>query len=606
MQESELINIIKNLSKKVKHLYLKRQQQNQQTNSNVIVLETTSNDPFIKTRMIMTKLEAYPELLQTITAMQKKNFCSPMTEKERKDIIYSCSKVTGLNYTFPQLNDIASNTVKKLGSQLYVIQLNLAKMTRPIDYFVYSRMKNNPGAKPESDDVLEFIEIMRKLTKNQWVREILEKYFKILFKKTETTTQSSNSATNSPSVVTPALRADVYILDHSLSLLQAKNDQGSKQGNNRKSCSINNKECNRESKKQIKRSLFKSLYNTKKDGQFKVSIKPKKIKRIYRRKELQNVIIGFNMQTSQKKRLYNIFRSRRCISSHINLHILPKIPEICMERQTIPTRSLHFDLFLSPRVQRDLLQEHGFSVQQTYGAWVQDQALKFIPGPITVNKSFRYDYQHEINNTQVEDVERSILFTIESKYRKYYRQAEAHKRKRIDCCLQSLIFISSGMPFGSSLFRQHYYNDVRQKIWRRNIKTTVKDIGEYMDTLLENKNKAANSIYFITDKPCGCFQQFYSTNGIQNYGLHDEDLFASHLNKKTELNYKNNSNNSNSILEIRDMRKIPALKEQGIEANAWKASGVPSKTKVSCDKSISRSNLNYGRSSTKRISKIHR
>ncbi|PVU92850.1 hypothetical protein BB561_003576 [Smittium simulii] len=140
---------------------LKRQQQDQQANCDVIVSEITHYDSFIKTRVHITKLEAYSEISQTISAMQKDFFRSPMTEEECKDIIYSYPKMTGLNYTPPHLNDTASNTVKKLGSQLYGIQLNLANMTRPIDYFVHNRIINNPGAKPKSDDVLEFAEIMR-------------------------------------------------------------------------------------------------------------------------------------------------------------------------------------------------------------------------------------------------------------------------------------------------------------------------------------------------------------------------------------------------------------------------------------------------------------
>ncbi|PVU93526.1 hypothetical protein BB561_003240 [Smittium simulii] len=715
MQESELINIIKNLSEKVKHLYLERQQQNQQANSNVIVPETASNDPFIKTRMPMTELEAYPELLQTIPAMQKDFFCSPMTEEERKNIIYSCPKVTGLNYTFLQLNDTASNTVKKI--------------------------RNNQGAKPELDDVLEFAEIMRVLISDlassitqsrvdnlyktmelpgrapqllesankpltlywhlrkrkrnpeEWAKKALStapavssqrqalllqrrqitKLHQAKQKERKTSPIIQNAApveapiiisehveeineqsmgqrnckkrlqdtaqenrnshtifkilphipqvylTNLPQLpnsfpkytsqgaVTPALRADVYTIDHSPSLLQAKNNQGSKQGNNRRSGGINNKECNRGSKGRIK-------------------------------------------------------RSRRCISSHINSHILPKIPEICMERQTISMQSPTVWPIVEPvdiykvaetREFKDIcskntdlvynkLTELGYKIKLSKSSLAPSQSINHLeclnqelsivqwesPGnTFNATHAFRtkelftqgnqvvgINYQHykeghrkyNILERGVEDVERSILFTRESKYRKYYRQAEAHKRKGIDCCLQSLIFTSSGMP--------------------HNIKTTVKDIGEYMDTLLENKNKAANSIYSITDKPCGCFQQFYSTNGILVQGknrsspeLSDNQLknlgkslplptLESNFSDFTEnITRENNSNNSNSILGIRDMvpnnnkndnndpnhytsnrshtrpkkRKISASKNKEWKLVAWEVSRVPSKRKVS-------------------------
>ncbi|OMJ22539.1 hypothetical protein AYI69_g5349 [Smittium culicis] len=57
MQETELQNLFKNLSKKVAILCLERQQQAQQEDSDGIIHETTADDLYIKTKMLMTELE---------------------------------------------------------------------------------------------------------------------------------------------------------------------------------------------------------------------------------------------------------------------------------------------------------------------------------------------------------------------------------------------------------------------------------------------------------------------------------------------------------------------------------------------------------------------
>ncbi|PVU92580.1 hypothetical protein BB561_003746 [Smittium simulii] len=77
-------------------------------------------DPHVTALIPVTDLVTYPKLLP------------PLTEKERKNAIYSCSKTSSANYNLPSLNDSASSAVKKTESALYRIQLALAQTTRPI------------------------------------------------------------------------------------------------------------------------------------------------------------------------------------------------------------------------------------------------------------------------------------------------------------------------------------------------------------------------------------------------------------------------------------------------------------------------------------------
>ncbi|OLY81418.1 hypothetical protein AYI68_g4476, partial [Smittium mucronatum] len=233
-------------------------------------------------------------------------------------------------------------------------------------------------------------------------------------------------------VFTVALRADVSPIDESSSSIQEENDQGSKQGYNRRGFCIIDQKCNRRSKGRIKGILLQSIHNSEKGRGFKTSTGSEKIKRIYRRKELLNGITGINLQTSNNKGLYDIFRSRRCISTHTYPHIMSKIPEVCLERQKFPIRSTTFrpipesveiyedtetsntlgQEFGNPngcisgrpdnirRVEGNMLKEHRSSFQQTYGTGIQNQALQVIPDSIPVNSTLRYNHQHEINVPQ--------------------------------------------------------------------------------------------------------------------------------------------------------------------------------------------------------------
>ncbi|PVU97540.1 hypothetical protein BB561_000478 [Smittium simulii] len=85
------------------------------------------------------KLKLCTPKTQTIPLLETDFFGSPIIEEKRKEIIYECSKLLGMKYTTPLLNEIA----------LYGIQMALANITSPIDDY-------------GSDD-LEFAHLMQKL-----------------------------------------------------------------------------------------------------------------------------------------------------------------------------------------------------------------------------------------------------------------------------------------------------------------------------------------------------------------------------------------------------------------------------------------------------------
>ncbi|PVU94519.1 hypothetical protein BB561_002501 [Smittium simulii] len=689
MQESKLISIIKNLNEKVEHLYLERQHKNQKANSNDIVPETTFNDPFIKTRMPITELEAYPELLQTIPAIIRNN---PGAKPESDDVLEFAEIMRVL------ISDLASSITQSRVDNLYKTIELPGRAPQLLE------SANSPLANQKKLDTLLASKKTGKKTRRMG------------YKKPFQQRQQAKGKENLPNNLRHGAGGGRISL---FGTCRRNNKQSISQGNCRERLQDTVQE-NRNSHTSSKfRHTFPKftpqLHHNYLTASPNIPLKAPLPQHSVR----MSIPLTTNPHRYKQKM---IKEANKAITDEVAALIIKNaIEEIkngSKERQTISIQNPTVWPIVEPvdiykvaetsntlgqkfgnrngclsgrlnnnrRVQRDLLQEHGSSVQQTYGAWVQDQALKFIPGPFTVNKSFRYDYQHEINDTQGTahqdkrseagggkinqhqeclNQELSIahwespgnvnspltwtsnatqafrtkeLFTQgnqrsqnRSIYRRqqsfmgnsdwfrylfwfieYYRQAEAHKRNGFDCCLQSLMFTSSGRPLGSSLFGQHYYNGVRQKIWRRNIQTTVRDIGEYMDALFGNKDKTTNSIYPITDKPCGCSQQTYSINGIDTIilqlvqgktrsspelsdaqlenlekSLHLPTIESNFSDFTENIARENNSNNSNSILEIRDMvpnnnknevipdpksGKSPLSKNKEWKLIAWKVS----------------------------------
>ncbi|PVU87092.1 hypothetical protein BB559_006229 [Furculomyces boomerangus] len=94
-------------------------------------------DVHISTRIPITDLNVYPELIEALPSIEEDFFRTPLTEEERRDVIYLCPRTSAMVYSPPPLNDSALIVVKKIDSMLYGIQVALAQATRPIDYYVH-------------------------------------------------------------------------------------------------------------------------------------------------------------------------------------------------------------------------------------------------------------------------------------------------------------------------------------------------------------------------------------------------------------------------------------------------------------------------------------
>ncbi|OMJ26316.1 hypothetical protein AYI70_g276, partial [Smittium culicis] len=89
--ESQLLEIIQNLSLKVEALYADRERTNTHQ-EHTMDMQEQDFDPYAKTRAPQVEIEAYPELMDAIPNMKEDFFRSPLTDEERKEIIYGQAK----------------------------------------------------------------------------------------------------------------------------------------------------------------------------------------------------------------------------------------------------------------------------------------------------------------------------------------------------------------------------------------------------------------------------------------------------------------------------------------------------------------------------------
>ncbi|OMJ13777.1 hypothetical protein AYI69_g8856 [Smittium culicis] len=122
-----------------------------------------TEDSYVTTRIPVTDLTVYPELIEALPSIEEDFFRTPLTEEERKIAIHSCPKTSSMIYIPPPLNDSASSAVKKADSVLYGIQLAHAQATRPIDYYVHRCIQVTPGINTAWDPEVTFASTMRAL-----------------------------------------------------------------------------------------------------------------------------------------------------------------------------------------------------------------------------------------------------------------------------------------------------------------------------------------------------------------------------------------------------------------------------------------------------------
>ncbi|OLY81867.1 hypothetical protein AYI68_g4021, partial [Smittium mucronatum] len=156
MNQDNLISLIGDLAEQVRLLRM----ENTETQKAVKQLQREENNtpqtelPHIVPRAPVADLIFSPELSEANPLAEEDFFRNPLTEKERKGMIYSCPKSNFMHYIPPALNDTASTAVKKVDTTLYGIQSTLANITRPIDFYIYKKVQSSPeGNQPEDPDI---------------------------------------------------------------------------------------------------------------------------------------------------------------------------------------------------------------------------------------------------------------------------------------------------------------------------------------------------------------------------------------------------------------------------------------------------------------------
>ncbi|OMJ13660.1 hypothetical protein AYI69_g8916, partial [Smittium culicis] len=107
------------------------------------------------------EIESFPEPLEFIPDLEKDFFRISLAIKARKDIIYGCPKFTGMNYQPPPLNDAAPTSVKRTDAMLYKIQTSLARLTRPLDHYMYEQIRQRRLVDLDNDGEIILVETMR-------------------------------------------------------------------------------------------------------------------------------------------------------------------------------------------------------------------------------------------------------------------------------------------------------------------------------------------------------------------------------------------------------------------------------------------------------------
>ncbi|PVU92670.1 hypothetical protein BB561_003688 [Smittium simulii] len=184
-------------------------------------------DPHIPANMPVTYLEVYHKLAEALPTIEDIFFCSPLTDKERKEKKFSCLKSSTIKYLPPAVNETASTTTKRADSVLYNLQATLANINMPIYLFVHQKLLNN-AKKFNEDNNIVFVHTIRALlsdlaTNMSQLRIDTAEAFNVLVKlkiKQEGLVYAGSFRGTSNSLISNTVAATLHICNKLKTLLQ--------------------------------------------------------------------------------------------------------------------------------------------------------------------------------------------------------------------------------------------------------------------------------------------------------------------------------------------------------------------------------------------------
>ncbi|PVU88615.1 hypothetical protein BB561_005757 [Smittium simulii] len=124
MDAETAAQMLRGFTEKVNQLLLERE------------ISAELEDEHVIPKVQEANLMIYPEFREAIPSMENDFFRSPFTEKERKEIIYSCPRTSSINYSPPPINKAVSENIR-----------------RPAPFFITS--------KRHEDFLIEGLDVMR-------------------------------------------------------------------------------------------------------------------------------------------------------------------------------------------------------------------------------------------------------------------------------------------------------------------------------------------------------------------------------------------------------------------------------------------------------------
>ncbi|OMJ25079.1 hypothetical protein AYI70_g1143, partial [Smittium culicis] len=242
--------------------------------------------------------------MDAIPNMEEDFFRSPLTDKERKEIIYGQAKFAGMKYQPPPLNDAAAPAVKNVDSMLYSIQSSLALITRPLEQYVHDQLRRNRQFSDENSEDLDLICL-----------EDASPYLSLRGANLPTANEAAPDDTPPP--------------------IQ---EEGVKRG--QQSHLIGNseppiQESHRGSNSEDSGFLQPTLHYSQEKWRPQTSLRPEESERAHRTTLVQNGDTQIDLPDAQEERLDVVYRFERCLSPHSDTPEVQKISQIPMEWEDI-------------------------------------------------------------------------------------------------------------------------------------------------------------------------------------------------------------------------------------------------------------------------------